>query len=273
MESVREWLSDQFWSGKRWVVAEPGKPIARRPACYVDYWDAAEACRSVRDRRLRVRILASLLKAARPTEGMVPAPEERRKLKVVVGGYPLSLFFSPVDWMCELLEGNYYPMVWEKEVHPLLTVCKWLVCWRSGAVRVKCRELFAARDFSAAMQRFTEESRRLPAQEGELLLAGQFSDMPCSGQPREVGDGVSSLIFYRLAVKASVPAALEQVHDPVSPVWRYIPLFVRYNSQRTLLTFYNSSLQRIRPGDEPAGIDLRLFDFGPLPEHMKNGRL
>jgi hypothetical protein len=267
---VRKWLSDEFWSGKRWVVAEPGKPITRRPACYADYWDAAQACQSVGGRRLRVRILASLLKAARPTEGVVPAPEERKKLKGVVGGYPLSLFFSPVDWMGELLNGNYYPMVWEKEAHPLLTVRNWLVCWQPGDGRVKCRELFAASDFSAAMQRFTEESRRLPVREGKLLLVGHFVDIPHSCQSADLVDGDSTLIFYRLSAKANTPATLTQVHDPGSPIWRQLPLFVRYHRSRCLLTFYDGSLKRIRPGEELMGIDLQVFDFERVSDGIEN---
>ena len=253
MSGMQDWLSDQFWSGNRWVVLGGG-----RPRCYANYADAAGYCRSENDWNFRVRILGSLLKTMTGRADAALCREDSNRLKAAVGCYPLRLFVSPVDWQGELLKGNFYPMVWEKLVHPLLDIRSSVVLWQPDVVRVKCRELYVTEEFSLAMPRLIKEIQDLSGQSGTLYLFGRLLE---NG---DVGDKHATITFYRVTVGAGVVSELTQVHDPAAPFVRSWSVFVRYHAKMGRLTFYDGSLKRIRPGDEPVGIDLQVFDFQPI---------
>jgi hypothetical protein len=250
---IRGWLSDQFWSGKRWLVL--GRD---RPRCYANYADASAYCRSEKSQDFRVRILGSFLKTTIGRGDGAQSESDEGRLKAVVACYPLRPYCCAVDWPAELLKGNFYPMVWEKSVHPLLSVSSYAVLWRPGALRVKCRELFITEAFSQAMTRFMKESLDLPGLNGTIQLLGRFCE------DGDIGDEQATIIFYQVAIGAGVAPELEQVHDPGLPFVRAFPVFIRYHAKRATLTFYDGLLKRIRPGDEPDHIDLRVFDFQPM---------
>jgi hypothetical protein len=271
MESVREWLSEQFWSGKRFVVFAGGMRLKDRPACYTNFSDAGEYCRSSRVPNSRIGILSSVLKAWSGKYDLVSTQAEKETLKAVLSRYPLRLFFPTVDCRDELLKGNYYPMVWEKGVDPLQTIRQYLVLWLPNSGPMKCRVLCTTARILVAMRRFGEEVSHPGERDGVLMLVGRFVDTPYRHRAADMEDSQSSLIFYRLLQKPGDPLVFTEVNDPALPVVRHFPVFVRYHPKRPSLSFYDGSLKWIRPGDEPDGIELQFFDFGPAPDIKSHG--
>ena len=262
MEDAIEWLSNQFWSGKRWFIVEVSGGIVGRPACYANYLDAATDCRRRNEQggSFRIRVLGSVLKEWNLPGPMESSWQDRERLREVVGQYPVQLYQSAVEWEEELLRGNYYPVVWEKVTEPLLAIRKYVIVHQYQKGRVSFREVYSTSEFPNAIVALRDHARNFRDQTGCLLLFGQFLDCPIDYKGGLYDLNVT-VILYRAEWQGGLIPEIVEVHDPVSPVVRSFPMFVRYHRQRGTLSFYDGGLKRIDPGDEPDFIDLRMFDF------------
>lgn len=262
MESRLTYLTAQFWGGKRWVVVDSRKGAGDRLDCFEDYLDAAEFCHAagIEWAFLRVKLLGSLLKQLRGMTDQPIDPVERDRLREVIGRYPIRLFTAPAIWESRLINGHFYPMVWEKLTHPLLAVRKYIILLEREPGKGCYQELTSTEEFSVAMIRL--EAQRVSHRKGMLLLVGQLVEGDMDYRNGEVCDGNETILFYKVAIEGGDNSAFMQVNDPGQRVTRSFPMFVRYHAGQRFCTFYDSRLTRIRPGDEPAYIDLHCFDFG-----------
>lgn len=261
-ESVK-WLADQFWAGKRWVVLETEAGIGGIQACYSDYRDAAAVCRTAAaaGKVLRVRVLGSLLKELNGVGRGIPGKEDIRQVGFAVGRYPIRLFASPANWEEELLFGNYYPVIWSKEMHPLLAVRQYFVAVDREGNLPSRRELYCTGEFPQAIRALKQFVRNRRDQNGTLLLIGQLWEGPFDCHRGEHQHPNNTITFYRTEWEDGRQLDIIQVHDPTQPIIQSLPMFVRFFAQRGELAFYDGKLKRIRPGDEPDFIDLSVFDF------------
>ncbi|HVU98498.1 MAG TPA: hypothetical protein VHE34_24925 [Puia sp.] len=263
MDKSGKWLADQFWAGKRWVVLEAGPGIVGIYGCYCDYADAAAVCKKTAtvEKNLRIRVLGSFLKELNGCIRGRVEEEERQQVRFAISKYPVRLFASSANWEEELLQGNYYPMVWLKSMHPLLAVKKYIVVLDRVGKLPGRRELYSTSEFPEAMLALEQFVSGRRAWNGALLLVGQLSDGPLNNHPGESKHSNSVIVFYRTECRDAQHMGIVQVHDPSTPIKRDIPVFVRYFTRRRELAFYDGKLKRIRPGDEMDFIDLSVFDF------------
>lgn len=261
MDRLAQWLSDRFWEGDRWVVLELWQGLPEQPQCFMEYAEAVDHCRKVGagGRFYRIRVLGTLLKELNGKTRIDGRDVDKRRLREVIQNYPLRLFEQPPGWEVELLQGNYYPVIWEKVTQPLLAVRRYVILKKllGGQFRVlNCKD-----EFSQIILALKDYAAELQKEKGELLVVGEFLEQPVDYRDGALYDTNITVTIYRVSWRSGPMPGVIQVHDPAVPVIRAFPMFLRYYVRRRTLFFFDGGLKRIRPGDEPDPIDLEWFDF------------
>lgn len=163
-----------------------------------------------------------------------------------------------------MLNGNFYPLMREELVHPLLDIQKYAVLRESRCKPIKRQLLDVQGEFLPAMRLLYVHARSIRDKEVSLVLAGLFQDLPIDYLTADLDDGRVSIELYRMDRKNGDGPQIVEMHDPCVPLLRRSAVFVRYHPKERILSFYDGRLRCINRMELPEMIDPEVFDFGEL---------
>jgi hypothetical protein len=259
MDELKNKLSGEYWSGKRWLVYDMLKPAGwlNQLHFFTDYSEAAAWCKAASGKNgvFRIRVLAEVLAGLNGVWKTRYTPDERRSLYNQLIHRPVSSFKKTIPLELGLRRNRYFPVLWNSELNPLSVVKTWQVISKrqDGQRTSRTQVLGSFPEFGKSMLAFMKAIRTAPPLAEELLLAGQLED-------------AVNILFYRFG-RAVVAAGLdfepeiEQVNDPTQPLILESPYFACYDRPRGMIGFYDGGLRLVKPGKDRCSLDLEYFDF------------
>lgn len=259
--TVKKYLSAEFWAGCRWMV----HVIPSKIKCFVDFRDAAAYCAELSSvtKPIRIRILSSVLKGLNGIKSREILDDELAVVEEVIRRYPIQTLYK--NRLAEELRlENFYPVLWQKVIHPLLETDKYFILRRDQ--KGACRIVTTSQSFSHAIEEFAICAKVDKPGDGQFLLVGQIQNRLLDIEGRDLEKGGAGIVFYQTETKLdsrTLKGRLEisQVQDPVDPIVQSVPIFTRYDQRKDELVFYDGRLKKARPGEDIEFLDLRFFDF------------
>jgi hypothetical protein len=161
------------------------------------------------------------------------------------------------NWEVEIGNGRFYPVFWEKIVHPLAHVTQYAIVARQTGLRIHWRPVKVFDNFTDAIVAYT----KVISNSQEFWFVGLHEPEYLTDLPETLSQTTKLIPFYRSIPCRSEPPVVDQIHDPTVPITFRWAVFLRYHPGRAAFTFYDGALRRIKPGDETENIDLSIFYF------------
>jgi hypothetical protein len=267
--NTNKWLSAEFWSGKRWITVDglSGQVIADISTCYQNYADADSRCKDLKVSGclVKIRVLSSVLKEINGYDSRALGTREKQVLQAAAEQYPIFIPHSATKGYQELFNSNFYPVLWEKKVHPLAAVRRYVILQYNRNDVKGFHLLKDCENFHSAIDHFMAFRRAKLTDLDCLMLVGEM-DTDVEYSYSDIGDGRSVLPFYKMEWHQPDPGddtggTIIQMNDPSTPIIQMIAMFARYDPAKQQLTFYDETLRRIKRGDESIEINLASFAF------------
>lgn len=140
LEKRVEALRQQYRIGKRWLVFDVGKKLDGIFECYFEYQDAVDGCRShsLAGECFQICVLGSILKRFHVHYATGTKGTYGKRLKDIVGRFPIRFLHPDNEREKELLRGNFYPVIWEKVIYPLIDVSRYVILRKNTIFSLRC---------------------------------------------------------------------------------------------------------------------------------------
>lgn len=241
-QDVQDYLSGEFWQGKRWVVGGAGLGDVDMK-CFYGFQDASEYCDGINTlgKAYRVYLLSTVLKSRK---GVVmdqsQAAGRQRIVYELISAAPFFLWGDKLAGLTELSADRFWPIYWRLYINPLTDVDSFrIVGCRHNNKRLKSIGSFS--HWEEALSSF----RRLQAN-GQSLAAALLIGEHANG----------TLVFYQFS---SDTGAIVQVNDPCTVIPVNNGLFARIHFSRKQVQFYDGYLSRVQPRSSGLGLDFSWF--------------
>ena len=276
IESIKALLSQEFWSGKRWLSFNTSlhKIGIRDFKCFMDYQTASSYCddNNRHGKIYSIKALAPVLKVLNKGLPSQISAAEIKDIQVALDLYPIT-FLQPIALVKMILyHEEYLPVIWNKPINPLTQIEYYhiLEVKTEGRLSNKAKVLFSFKEIRKAFPTFNGMVKKPPSERNKLsiVLFGQFYDRKFDPNNFDLDDKNAGLLLYKAIpdpkAKHHPYYSIEQVHDPTSPIKTEQAMFVKYNPPLSQLDFYNGALKKILPGRMTEKIDGSHFYFGLL---------
>lgn len=272
IESIRAFLSSEFWSGKRWLAFDVFKKETGVAdlQCFPDYKKAALFCEanSSNGKAYRIKEVGYVLRTLNQGSNQKATVSERQALQELASSYPITLLRPDEGLAACLWTGEYFPVIWNKVINPLTTIQsyhiieQWFVDNWEGNVKLQRKAASTYERFSSAIEALEKQLNSCYTGRNDLqfILLGQFRNHQLSLDEQGIPIKNTGMLLYR-AYYLNAQCYLYQVNDPTSPFLIQNGIFIRYNRGRRQLNFYDSSLKKVLPGTYVDYIDLNYFFF------------
>jgi len=227
MPTAKEYLSDRFWKGERWVSFEvPMEGLEMKDLhCFSAYGAAAwlAGVKSKYGKLYKVREVGEVLQSMK---GEPAARHDKEILRKVLGDFPVEIKESTLFL---LAQGQYGAISWRKWINPLTAIQSYHVT--SGS-KLECT-FDSLQDALVTCQQ----------------LAKRYDTVSLTGNT-----GYASITLYN-----SFNGELVEQNDPSEMLPIAIGLFTKFNQGKQQLDFYNGRLRKINPAEADEDNDLSYF--------------
>jgi hypothetical protein len=256
IESIRKYLSTEFWLGKRWLSFDIQKQLgsAEDLHCFFNYQTATSFCydKHTEGAEFRIRAIGPILKVL--NKGQVrPTILERRHLQVALATYPIKYCLPESCTEKILLSGDFCPVLWNKAINLLSNILQYHIIERrlDGERTRKGLHHSSFQDFPNGIMEFNKlvKTAQTNGSNSEFLFVGQFNEYPFQPGDIDISNN-SNVLFYRAFSDYAndLEHVIEQVNDPTASYLIEYGIFLHFDVRNGRLLFFDGSLKKVLPG-------------------------